>query len=71
MKNNNGFTTLEAFIFTIVIALFTFWFAFLVYIIPSAFISGIKRLSGDCNSTYSIERVWKGDWFCPISSKGK
>jgi len=35
-----------------------------LYVIGSVVTSGIKSVSGKCGTTYPVERVLSGDWFC-------
>lgn len=67
-KNQRGFTLYELII--------VIMFASILVLIPvslwvgaSAVTSGIKSAKGDCGTTYGIESVLSGDWFCPESKE--
>ena len=38
---------------------------FTIWVAGSAVTSGVKALSNSCGKTYTVERVFSGDWFCP------
>ena len=42
-----------------------------LWVIPSAITSGVKALSNKCGSTYVVEKVWSGNWFCPEMTKNE
>jgi hypothetical protein len=54
-------------ILTILIAVVLVFAKF--WLIGSLFTSGIKAISDKCNTTYAIERVVDGHWFCPVEAQ--
>ena len=63
-RRERGFTILELLVFLVLpliiaFTLFQFW------LLGSVITSGVKAFTDNCGKTYAIERVVRGNWFCP------
>ncbi len=41
------------------------WYIYVLWIIPSLIISGVKHITYECHKkTYGVELIWSGNLFC-------
>lgn len=60
-NTNTGLITwISVVLITITIAIFLN-----LWVIPSVITSAVKAISNKCGTTYVVEKVWTGDFFCP------